>query len=247
MWSAKQTLAEAAAARALALAQQTRAADAEGGMPPSPVVTHGRPRAERRHAASLTSHWMSLVLEELDYGVLLLTADGRVVHCNLAARRNLDAEHPLELVDNHVRARDAKDAPALLEALHGAQHDGRRCLLRLGEGAAKANVVVVPLNRDVTQTAVLVVLERRQLCGELAAQWFALRYGLTPTETEVLKALSAGARPGDVAAQQGVAISTVRTQIQSIRAKSGADSIGELLRQLAMLPPLMSALRMELN
>lgn len=190
---------------------------------------------------------MSLVLEELDYGVLLLTTDARVVHCNLAARRNLDAEHPLELVDNHVRARDAKDAPALLDALHGAQHDGRRCLLRLGDGTAKANVVVVPLNRDVTQTAVLVVLERRQLCGELAAQWFALRYGLTPTETEVLKALSAGARPGDVAAQQGVAISTVRTQIQSIRAKSGADSIGELLRQLAMLPPLMSALRMELN
>jgi len=248
MWSAKQTLAEAAAARALALAQQTRADDAGGASPTSPgAVVHGRPRAERRHAGSLTSHWMSLVLEELDYGVLLLTADARVVHCNLAARRNLDAEHPLELVGNKVRASDPKDAPALLDALHGAQHDSRRCLLRLGEGAAKANVVVVPLNRDVTQTAVLVVLERRQLCGELAAQWFALRYGLTPTETEVLKALSAGARPGDVAAQQGVAISTVRTQIQSIRAKSGADSIGELLRQLAMLPPLMSALRMELN
>jgi len=39
----------------------------------------------------------------------------------------------------------------------------------------------------------------------------------------------------------------VRTQIQSIRAKSGADSIGELLRQLALLPPLMSALRMDFN
>jgi hypothetical protein len=39
----------------------------------------------------------------------------------------------------------------------------------------------------------------------------------------------------------------VRTQIQSIRAKSGADSISELLRQLAVLPPLISALRMDIN
>ncbi len=244
MWTAKLNPSDAALLAAT-LAKAARA-ESEGASGASPGL-HARSRPERRQAGSLTSHWMSLVLEELDYGVLLLTADGRVIHCNLAARRNLDADHPLELVDNQVRSRDAKDAPALADALHGAQHDGRRCLLRLGEGAAKANVVVVPLNRDVAQAAVLLVLERRQLCGELAAQWFALRYGLTPTETEVLKALSAGARPSDVAAQQGVAISTVRTQIQSIRAKSGADSIGELLRQLAMLPPLMSALRMELN
>ncbi|TNY08363.1 helix-turn-helix transcriptional regulator, partial [Escherichia coli] len=91
-----------------------------------------------------------------------------------------------------------------------------------------ANVVVVPLNRDVSQAAVLLILERRQLCGDLAAQWFALRYQLTPAETEVLKALSNGVKPTEVAQRQGVAISTVRSQIQSIRAKSGADSIGDL-------------------
>lgn len=202
---------------------------------------------ERRTAGSRSGHWMSLVLEELDYGVLVLDASGRVLHCNLAARRGLDNDHPLHLAGKHLRANDPKDGAQLSEALRAAERDGRRCLLRLGAGTGKANVVIVPLNRDVAQAAVLLVLERRQLCGELAAQWFALRYGLTPTETEVLKALSAGARPNDVAGHQGVAISTVRTQIQSIRIKAGAASIGELLRQLAMLPPLMSALRMELG
>ena len=190
---------------------------------------------------------MSLVLEELDYGVLLVNSNGRVIHCNLAARRGLEAGHPLQIASQQLRAHSAEDAERLNEALHAAETGGRRCLLRLGEGDGRANIVVVPLNRDVSQAAVLLILERQQLCGELAAQWFALRYGLTPTETEVLKALSAGARPNDVAERQQVAISTVRTQIQSIRAKSGADSIGELLRQLAVLPPLMSALRMELN
>jgi DNA-binding CsgD family transcriptional regulator len=208
------------------------------------------PRAsspERRQAASLSSHWMGLVLDEMDHGVLVLNGAGRVIHSNLAARRSLDEGHPLRLDGPQLRAVDSKDAAQLADALRSAEHDGRRCLLRLGSGAARANVVVVPLNRGVSQAAVLLVLERRQICGELAAQWFALRYGLTPTETEVLKALSAGSRPADVAERQGVAISTVRTQIQSIRAKSGADSIGELLRQLAMLPPLMSALRMDFN
>ena len=202
---------------------------------------------ERRQAESLSSHWLSLVLEELDYGVVLLNAAGRVLHCNLAAKRSLDEAHPLQICGNQLRCRDSKDCAPFSEALSAAEQEGRRCLLRLGTDEMSCNVVVVPLNRDVSQAAVLLVLERRQLCGELATQWFALRYGLTPTETEVLKALSAGARPGLVAEQQGVAISTVRTQIQSIRAKSGADSISELLRQLAVLPPLVSALRMDIN
>jgi DNA-binding CsgD family transcriptional regulator len=205
----------------------------------------GRPR-ERRSAASLSSQWMTLVLEELDHGLVLLNGAGRVLHTNLAARTSLDDQHPLELVGQHLRARLLTDAVPLAEALEGAESGGRRCLLRLGDERAecgRANVVVVPLNRDVSQAAVLLILERRQLCGDLSAQWFALRYQLTPAETEVLKALSSGVKPADVALRQGVAISTVRSQIQSIRAKSGADSIGELMRQLALLPPLVSSLR----
>ena len=199
---------------------------------------------ERRQAASLSRHWLSLVLEELDYGVLLLNEAGRVLHCNSAARRDLNDEHPLEIKGNQLRCRDELHAERLSDALHGAKSEGRRCLLRLGEGRDSANVVVVPLNQGVEQAAILLVLERPQLCGESATQWFALQYGLTPTETMVLKALSAGTRPSALADQQGVAISTVRTHIQSIRIKAGADSIGDLLHQLAVLPPLMSSLRM---
>ena len=211
---------------------------------PNPAA--GTPSRERRAAASLSNQWMGLVLDELDHGVVMLNGSGRVLHCNQAAQANLADNHPLELVGPHLRARLLTDAVPLAEALEGAQTGGRRCLLRLGDehaGCGRANVVVVPLNRDVSQSAVLLVLERRALCGDLAAQWFALRYQLTPAETEVLKALSNGIKPADVAVRQGVAISTVRSQIQSIRAKSGADSIGELMRQLALLPPLVSTLR----
>jgi DNA-binding CsgD family transcriptional regulator len=40
-----------------------------------------------------------------------------------------------------------------------------------------------------------------------------------------------------------VAISTVRTQIGNLRLKTGAQSIRALVRQVAVLPPLMCALR----
>ncbi|RYE73370.1 MAG: hypothetical protein EOO80_19190, partial [Oxalobacteraceae bacterium] len=187
-----------------------------------------------------------MLANEFQRVVVIQRRTRRVLHSNLAARASLDDNHPLELVGQHLRARLLTDAVPLAEALEGAEASGRRCLLRLGDDRAecgRANVVVVPLNRDVNQAAVLLILERRQLCGDLAAQWFALRYQLTPAETEVLKALSNGVKPTEVALRQGVAISTVRSQIQSIRAKSGADSIGELMRQLALLPPLVSSLR----
>ena len=203
-----------------------------------------RAPAERRGADSLSSHWLSLVLDELDHGLLLVTQLGLLLHCNAAARQALQqSQHPLELQGQQLLPRHPKDVRPLFSALTAAETQGRRCLLRLGEGAGAANVVVVPLNRQVEHAAVLLVLERPALCGELATQWFALRYGLTPTETEVLKALGAGVRPTAIAERQQVAISTVRTQIQSIRLKSGAQSIRALVHQLAVLPPLTSALR----
>ncbi|MEO8311967.1 MAG: helix-turn-helix transcriptional regulator, partial [Caldimonas sp.] len=41
----------------------------------------------------------------------------------------------------------------------------------------------------------------------------------------------------------GVAISTVRSQIGSMRAKTGAESIRALVRQVAVLPPVKGVLR----
>jgi hypothetical protein len=40
-----------------------------------------------------------------------------------------------------------------------------------------------------------------------------------------------------------VGLSTIRTQIGSIRLKTGASSIRALVRQVALLPPLVSALQ----
>jgi len=74
-------------------------------------------------------------------------------------------------------------------------------------------------------------------------QGFARLHGLTGGEGRVLAALCGGARPAEVAREHGVALSTVRSQIGSIRLKTGAASIRDLLAQVARLPPLMGRLR----
>jgi len=74
-------------------------------------------------------------------------------------------------------------------------------------------------------------------------QGFARGYGLTAAETRVLVALCNGVPPAQAAVELGVAISTIRSQIGSMRQKTGAESIRALVRQVAILPPVKGTLR----
>ena len=191
--------------------------------------------------------WLALMLDEIDYGMLLLAEGSTVRHANHAARSELDAMHPLQLIGGKLRVARAQDLLPLSEALGDARRRGLRRLICLGDGEHRVSVAVVPLatvaGNDDASRLTLLVLGKRQVCEALSAHWFARSHGLTPAETRVLTALCEGRRPSEVAAAQSVALSTVRTQIGSIRAKTGAESIRALVRQVAVLPPLVGALR----
>jgi DNA-binding CsgD family transcriptional regulator len=200
---------------------------------------------ERRGSTSMLWRWLAATLDEVDYGMLLLADGAHVLHVNHAARAELDAHHPLQLLGRELRARRPEDVAPLHDALQGAAIRGLRRLLTIGEEGRRVSVSVVPLGglgRD-DRTATLVILGKRQFCEALSVQGFARSHRLTPAETRVLVALCQGERPGDAAAQLGVAISTIRTQIGNIRLKTGATSIRALVRQVAVLPPLMGVLR----
>jgi DNA-binding CsgD family transcriptional regulator len=162
---------------------------------------------------------------------------------NHAARRELEREHPLQVLDNQLIATSANDTGTLQDAL-AAAHRGLRRLLTLGRGEQRVGVSVVPMSEaGAAADATLLVLGKRSVCEQLSVQGYARAVALTPAETRVLEMLCAGVQPVEVASRQGVAVSTVRTQIGSIRAKTGANSIRELVRQVAVLPPLVGALR----
>lgn len=188
---------------------------------------------------------MAQMLDTLDYGMLLLVETDRVLHVNKAAWRDLDGQHPLQLAAGRLQARAPGDTAALREALQGAALRGLRKLLQLGEDAQRVSIAVVPLppiDLD-DHPGVAVLLGKRQVCEALTVDWFARSRGLTLAETAVLKGLCDDLTPQQIAQRQGVGLATIRTQIGSIRHKTGAGSIRALVRQVAVLPPLVSALQ----
>jgi DNA-binding CsgD family transcriptional regulator len=183
------------------------------------------------------------MLDEIDYGLMLVGSDAQVVFLNHSARLELDGDHPLQRQGRTLRALRPQDAGPLHQALEAA-HRGLRRLLTLGEGEQRVSVSVVPLPGAAGgERLTLLVLGKRRVCGQLAVEAYGRSVGLTPAEVKVLGLLCDGVEPNEVAERHGVKISTVRAQIGSIRIKTGAASIRELVRQVAVLPPLVGALR----
>ena len=206
------------------------------------AVARGYSGPERRRSATASAHWLALMLEEVGHGMLLLSDGARVLHANHIARAELDPAHPLRLVDGRLHARAGHDETTLYAALNAAGR-GLRRLLTLGAGEARASVAVVPLAGIDGTPLVLVSLGKRRLSHQLTLACFARCHGLTGAETRVLEQLCAGVEPLRIAALNGVAIATVRTQITCIRQKTGASDITALVMRVAQLPPMVSALR----
>ena len=219
-----------------------------------PVSELGRPAGFSRYCgpdrrsqpAPRSRTWLTAALDEFDYGVMLLNEQAEVLHLNHAATAELDARHPLQLLGRQLRARRSQDVAPFQAALQEAARRGLRKLLSLGEGEYRVGVSVVPLATDGHESdgsVTLLILGKRQVCEALSVQGFARSHGLTSAETRVLTALCHGTPPTQIAREVGVRISTVRTQIATIRFKTGAASIRALVRQIAQLPPLVGVLR----
>jgi DNA-binding CsgD family transcriptional regulator len=188
---------------------------------------------------------LGLMLDEIDYGLLLLDANGIVRWRNDRAQAELDDAHPLQISAGHLGAQLPEDAARLAAAVADAAQRGTREMLTLGAGRQRVTLAVVPLAPDALDghPATMLLLGKRQVCEDLSVRGFARAHRLTPAETRVLEALCAGVAPQKFAEHQGVRISTVRTQIGSIREKTGARSIRSLVRMVALLPPMVPALR----
>ena len=75
--------------------------------------------------------------------------------------------------------------------------------------------------------------------------FFARGHALTPTEEKVLAVLCQGHSAPQVARRLGVAVSTVRSHVRSLCAKTRTNSVRELVSKVATLPPVAPALLIE--
>jgi DNA-binding CsgD family transcriptional regulator len=193
-------------------------------------------------AGEALARGLAQVLDQLDYGLLLVDGDGLLLHANAAAHGALDDRHPLQLLGGTLRTRLGRDVAPLFEAIQAAASRGLQRLLALGDAERQADVAVLPLHLREGRGLALLLLGRAQLCAPLSVLGFARSRGLTVAEVRVLEALCAGQAPADIARAHGVGIATVRTQIGAIRAKTGAGRIADVVDMLGRLPPMVGSL-----
>ncbi|HZV92547.1 MAG TPA: helix-turn-helix transcriptional regulator [Caldimonas sp.] len=212
-----------------------------GDLDRGPACQAGDEDPARNPSARLES-WLAATLDEVDYGVVVLASADGIRFANRVAMAELRAAVALRAVDGRLRSVRGEDAGPLERALADARQRSLRRMLIVGHGQERLGLSVMPLGTAREEAAGTVVLiGKREVCP-LSIAGYSRSHGLTDAEGRVLAELCRGARPQDVARRHAVSIATVRTQIGSIRAKTGATSIVALLRQLASLPPMLVAL-----
>ena len=213
---------------------------------PTPAALHSAGTPSFEPAAGDRPHggWLEPALDQLELALLLVDSDGQVLHANRAARAELARpEHPLQQLGNALRARRSTDVAALRAAVHDACCRGLRRLLTLDREAVSLHVAVLPLHAEGPGPGACLLLSGpRSDRVPMAVHCFARAHGLTSAEDQVLQALCRGMTPQQIARDHGVALSTVRTQLASVRAKTRCDSLRALMRCIAALPPMAAAI-----
>ncbi len=189
---------------------------------------------------------LARVLDEIDHGLMLVDMNGRILHTNHPARRELAAARALRNVDGMLCAATPASQAKIRQALREADHDCRS-IVELDHPSEPLSLAFVPLGASrpgAPADAVLIMCSRRPGVEMLTVQMFARAKRLTKAEQNVLAQLCAGHGAEEIAAAQGICLSTVRTHIKNVRQKTGSGSIREIVHRVSRMPQIVSALRL---
>lgn len=186
---------------------------------------------------SVLSRLLTVLMDRFECGILSCGQNGELFHANIAGRRELDRARVLEVIDGRVRSRREAHAEWTM-ALREACVDMRARLVALDDGGDRLMIALMPVRVEgLSAPACLVMLGRQVVCSQLGLEMLSSRHGLTFAERRVFRALVNNHTAREIAASHGVAIATVRTQIQAVRDKIGVRSIDALLLRAAEMPP----------
>lgn len=181
---------------------------------------------------------LSLLVDALAHGVVVVGERNQIIHANQAARIELNRSRVLGKVGDELQATTPADSKTLQSALVKAGA-GKRSLINVTGGGLSLMLAVVPLKHELggwkSRTAIF--FSRAEVCESGMFGFFARSYGLTQTEEQVLAILCRGLSTPEIAVQMKVAVSTVRSHVRSLCAKTSSSGVRELVNRVAVLPP----------
>jgi DNA-binding CsgD family transcriptional regulator len=185
---------------------------------------------------------LAQMADALMWPLFVLRADGSLLHANRAARRLLAAQRLLTLLPDRRLGLLPPGRQAEWQAALAAAGQGQTVVLTwpaAGDSLGAAGSLG-PLGdpRGMAPGAgelLLALSASEQADGQVQA--YARLHRLSPAETRVLQRLAVGDTSGEAAQALGVSAATVRSQIISLRRRTGHASVTQLLRGLASMPP----------
>ena len=188
-------------------------------------------------------------MDRLEDGVILLGADGRVLHTNRAAQALLREGDGLRLTCDGLQAAHKGDTAALQRLIADAVGSKRAMLgadgllaIRRPEPRPPLTAVIVPIRGGLAwpalaqpRCAVFVTDPTRLAQPDLAA--LRKLYGLTRAEAAVALAVCRGQGLKAVSAALGIHLSTTRTHLQRVFEKTNTHRQAELARLLLVARP----------
>jgi DNA-binding CsgD family transcriptional regulator len=196
--------------------------------------------------ADIETRWAALMAAEGggERAVFVFDGEERLLDANPAATALLRCGEVLRLEGTRLGARDPAADRALRAQIAAVRHwqttAAPPLVVASGEPPRAMTIRIVPLPRHRFfpaggGAAYLVIVEPRIDEAREALDLASTRYGLTPAETELLRALVAGRDLAAAAADLGRRYNTARNQLQSILAKTGthrqAELVAKVLRQ----------------
>ncbi|MCQ4158736.1 hypothetical protein NON00_02185 [Roseomonas sp. GC11] len=189
-------------------------------------------------------------LDELAGGVAILRADRRCIFMNRAARRMLLRRGGPMVQSSGGRLRllqpsaDALFATLLAQATTpGQTHRAGSMRCATADGGLALAMMMVPFQLPMPDLppvpgplAMLLVSDPNAAPAISLVDQVMAMFGFTRAEAEVAANLATGLSVEDVAMTRGVRLTTIRSQVQSLLAKTGTNRQGELLRLLLALP-----------
>jgi DNA-binding CsgD family transcriptional regulator len=200
-------------------------------------------------ARTIENERLGATLDAVAVGVVLVGAEGMILHVNNAARCMLDARSPIAAVGGRLAALQSDITNELQKAIHIARTDEAKIGVAgigvplIHQDMASATAHVLPLSRGNLRTrlapqavaAVFIVPAGMPIPADLST--VGRVFGLTPAETRMLAQFVAGASIAGAAAALGISQATAKTHQVHIFEKTGVARRSELLALIARLIP----------
>ena len=197
---------------------------------------------------SSSTDLLGLLVDELAHGVMIANTQGWIPHANRAALSALQRSVGLATTHGGLKLRSVSDHHRLMLALVKAA-SGQRSMIRLDYAGGSTSVAVVPLYRQSAgpcdRIALLLSREDARESSLLAS--FAHSHRLTRTEEQVLQLLCRCLSAPEIAVQMKVAVSTIRSHVRSLCAKTATHGVRQLINLVAALPALAPAMSAPVN